>query len=349
MIQQRGMGQMHRISALFVLVVVTTLPIAAQTKILVAKSRVPVSVAGDYHGGIAFPTACDEQGRLYVKLIKAGPGMVGLLFRLSSKGVVEAEFDTSEAVINRYAVRPNGGVTMLRINGGKKFIDNFAPDGTRESSVALDRPPIPFFPSQLAVFHSGEILLSGLQYRAGPSYKASTAIYNPAGHLVKQFALDEDAEVERRIDAGDGEEASLQQGHSEAVDTSVAITADDGLVYLMRATSPPSVYAISAVGDVVRKIVVRPPTATGTPNFGLRVVKNRLVVQFHRSCDVTADPDSCRSSTYAVVDATTGQKLAAYEADKEAAGTMACYAPDPDRFYIYSDRHGLDVVEAEPK
>jgi hypothetical protein len=349
MIQQRGMGQMHRISALFVLAVVTALPIAARTKILAVRSRVSVSVAGDNPGGIALPTACDEQGRLYVKLIKAGPGMVGPLFRLSSKGVVEAEFDTSDALINRYAVRPNGGVIMLHMNGGKKFIDNFASDGTRESSVALERPPIPFFPSQLAVFHSGEILLSGLQYRAGPSYKASTAIYNPAEHLVKQFALDEDAEVERKIDAGDGEEAALQQGHSEAVDKSVAITADDGLVYLMRATSPPSVYAISAVGDVVRKIVVSPPTGIGSADFGLRVVNNRLTVQFNRSCDGTANSDSCRISTYAVVDATTGQKLAAYEADEEAAGTMACYAPDPDRFYIYSDRHGLDVVEAEPK
>jgi hypothetical protein len=343
------MGRMRRISALFVLVVVTALPIAAQTKILVAKSRVPVSVAGDYHGGIAFPTACDEQGRLYVKLIKAGPGMVGPLFRLSSKGVVEAEFDTSEAVINRYAVRPGGGVVMLRVNGGKKFIDNFASDGTRESSVALDRPPVPFFPSQLAVFHSGQILLSGLQYRHGPGYKASTAIYDPAGHLVKQFALDEDLKIEREIDVGDGKDATRQQEHSEAVDTSVAITADDGLVYLMRATSPPSVYAISAAGDVVRKIVVKAPTATGTPNFGIRVIKNRLVVRFHRSCDVSADPDSCRSSTYAVVDASTGQKLAAYEADEEATGTMACYAPDPDRFFIYSNRHGLDIVEAEPK
>jgi hypothetical protein len=100
---------------------------------------------------------------------------------------------------------------------------------------------------------------------------------------------------------------------------------------------------------VVRKIVVSPPTGIGSPYFGLRVVNNRLVVQFRRSCDSTAASDSCRSSTYAVVDATTGQKLAAYEADKEAAGTMACYAPDPDRFFIFSDQHGLDIVDAEPK
>ena len=320
---------------------------AAQTKVLVAKSRLPVSVVGEYHGGIAFPTACDEQGRLYVKLIKIGPGMMGPLFRLSSKGVVEAEFDTSGAVVNRYAVRPDGGVIMLRVDGASKIVDNFAPDGRRESSVVLERPPIPFFPSQLAVFHSGEILMSGLQYQ--PGYKAATAIYDPTGHVVKQLVLDGDAEIERAIEAGNTKDTSVQQPHTQAVSQSVAITGDDGLVYLMRATSPASVYAISAAGDVVRKIAVSPPTGTGSPYFGVRVVKNRLVVQFTRSCDNTAASDSCRSSTYAVVDATTGQKLAAYEADKEAGGTMLCYAPDPDRFVIFSDRHGLEIVEAEPK
>jgi hypothetical protein len=342
--------QMNKLPVVLALLYVTALPMVAQTRILVAKTRTPVSVAGDYlPGNIALPTACDEQGRLYVKLIKPGPGMVGPLFRLSTKGVAEAEFDTSEAVINRYAVRPGGGVIMLRMNGGKKFIDNFASDGTRESSVALERPPISFFPFQLAVFHSGEILLSGLQYRQGPSYQASTAIYDPAGHLVKQLGLDGDEEIERKIDAGGGKDAALQQGHSEAVDKSVAITADDGLVYLMRATSPPAVYAISVAGDVVRKIVVKAPNAAETPTFGIRVAKNRLVVQFRRSCDNTTDPDSCRSSAYAVVDATTGKRLAAYEADQEAAGTMACYAPDPDRFFIFSGGHGLDIVSAEPK
>jgi hypothetical protein len=53
-----------------------------------------------------------------------------------------------------------------------------------------------------------------------------------------------------------------------------------------------------------------------------------------------------------VVDATTGQRLADYEAENEVAGPLACYAPDPDRFFTFSipsDRHGLDIVEAQPK
>ena len=215
---------MNKIRAVLTLLCVTALPMAAQTKILGAKSRVPVSVAGEYHGGIAFPTACDEQGRLYVKLVKTGPGMVGPLFRLSSKGVSEAEFDTSGALINRYAVRPDGGVIMMHGDGHSKFVDNFAPDGTRGLSVTLERPPTPFFPSQLAVFHSGEILISGLQYQ--PGYKAATAIYDPTGHLIKQVVLDGDVELERTI----AQDTRAQQQNNKDVDQSVATTGDDGLV-----------------------------------------------------------------------------------------------------------------------
>ncbi len=319
-------------------------PVAAQTKLLVEKSRVPVSVAGDYRGGLAYPTSCDEHGRLYVKLVEAGPGMVGPLFRLSSKGLVEAKFDTSGAIINRYAVRPNGGVIMIHSNGADKFIDNFAPDGTRESSVPLEPAPTPFFPSQLAVFHSGEILVAGLQYH--PGYKASTAIYDPAGHLVKQLVLDGDVEIERGLEAGATQDTLAKQQHTRAIDRSVAISGDDGLIYLMRATSPVTVYAISAAGDVIRRIEVSPPTGMGSPNFGIRVVKNRLAIQFRGSCDDSAS-DSCHAFTYAIVDATTGKRLAAYEADKGVAGTMACYAPDPDRILIFSG--SLDIVEAGPK
>jgi hypothetical protein len=347
MVQKGIIGRTNKIAAVLILLSETALPIAAQTKVLVAKSRIPVSVVGDYlPGNIALPTVCDEQGRFYVTLITAGPGMLGPLFRLSSKGVAEAEFDTSGELINRYAVRPDGGVIMVRMAEGKKTIDNFGPDGTRESSVYPETPPIPFFPSQLAVFPSGEILISGSQYR--PAYRASTAIYDPAGHLVKQIALDGDTEIEREIEAGDAKDTRAQQEHTEAVDRSVAITGDDGLVYLMRATSPVSVYAISDGGDVARKIVVSAPTGTASPDFGIRVVKNRLVVQFRRACDSRSD-SQCRSSSYAVVDATTGKRLAAYEADEKAAGTMACYAPDPDRFFIFSNRPSLDIVEAGPK
>lgn len=325
----------------------TALPLAAQITALVVKSRVPSSVSVDDFPTTALPTACDEHGRLYVRLAKPGPGMVGPLLRLSAKGTREAEFDTSGELVNIYGVRPDSGVVMLHLEG-TKVVDYFGPDGKRESSVRLERPPKPFFPAQIAVFRSGEILLAGVQYH--PAYKASTAIYDSTGHLVKQFTLDGDAEIERAVEAGDARYTRSPGGGNETISRSVAITADDGLVYLMRATSPPTVYAISAAGEVVRKIVVTPLTDTGSPDFGIRVVKNKLAVTFRLGCNGLVG--QCEGTVYTVVDATTGERLADYRAEKETAGTIACYAPDPDRFFTYwttSDHRHLEIVEAGPK
>jgi hypothetical protein len=111
----------------------------------------------------------------------------------------------------------------------------------------------------------------------------------------------------------------------------------------MRATSPAIVDAISPAGEVVRKVAVAAPSGVGLPQFGLRVVKNKLAVQFRRTCDSNIDHGSCGGSIYAVFDATTGKRLAAYEAKKDVAGPVACYLADPDRFLIFSmdlEAHG---------
>jgi hypothetical protein len=336
--------------ALLVVVIATALPMAAQTKILAARSRVS-SVTFDGFRSFALPTACDEQGRSYVKLVKPEPGMIGPLLRLSSKGELEAEFDTVGALMNIFAVRPNGGVAMMHVDGAK-FVDNFGPDGKREASVRLDRLPIPFFPMQIAVFPSGEILIAGQQYN--PGYKGSTAIYDPAGHLVKQFVLEGDAETEHAIEVGDARYANAPREGNKTLGPSAAITGDDGLVYLMRATSPATVYAISAAGEVIRKIVVKAPTEMGLPAFGIRVVKGKLAVKFYRRCEGAMPFDSCRGSVYTVVDAKSGQELADYEAPDESdvSGPLACYAPDPDRFFTFwtpPGQHGLEIVEAASK
>src|SRR5215472_11660831 len=160
---------MTKLSLLFTLTAVS-LPIAAQNRVLVPQGRFPISTSDQFSGGVAYPTACDEQGRPYIKVLKSGPGMVGPIFRLSSRGIVEAQFDTSDELTNRYAVRPDGGVIMIHVDGKYKVLDNFAPDGARQPFVRLEPTPIAFFPSQLAVFHSGEIFVSGLQYH--PGYKA---------------------------------------------------------------------------------------------------------------------------------------------------------------------------------
>src|SRR5215469_8223725 len=101
--------------------------------------------------------------------------MTGPVFRVSDKGVIEAQFDSPEMLGNTFGVRPDGGIAALIAPIGKggmpylgktKVVDNFGPDGTRESQVHLETPPIPFFPLQIAVFPSGGFFLAGQHDRA---------------------------------------------------------------------------------------------------------------------------------------------------------------------------------------
>src|ERR1700736_1488538 len=98
---------------------------------------------------------------------------------------------------------------MMHLDGASKVVDNFDADGSRERSARLGRPPTAFFPSQLAVFPSGEMLIAGLQYH--PGYKASTAVYDPTGRFVKQLVLDGDAEIERAIEVSNAKDTRAQQ------------------------------------------------------------------------------------------------------------------------------------------
>jgi hypothetical protein len=164
--------------------------------------------------------------------------------------------------------------------------------------------------------------------------------------------LDGDAEIERAIEAGDTSYARAPRECNTPLAHSVAITRDDGLVYLMRASSPASVYAISAAGEVVRKIVMMPPTEAGVPAFGVRITKNKLIIRFSHGCESPSRSGSCEGTVYAVVDATTGERLAKYAAEGNLTGPIACYVPEPDRiftFWIPPGQHHLEIIESVPR
>jgi hypothetical protein len=341
---------MNKVLVLIALFFLWALPSGAQIKPLTVLSTIPTTVTFEGYRSFALPPFCDEKGRSYIKLWESGKGMAGPILRISEKGLVEAEFDTTGTLGNTFAVRPNGGIAGAHLDGKTKVIDNFGPDGKREAEVRLEQPPIPFFPMQIAVFPSGGILLAGSQYRT--SDKGSAAVYDSEGHLVKQLVLDGDAEIERTIQAANDKSVPAPREDSTSIGRSVAITGDDGYVYLMRATSSPTVYVISSTGEVIHKIVAQAPTEVGWPSFGIRVIKNRLVVEFHRECTSQIESRICKGTIFSVLDATTGKRLADYELEDAAGNPMACYAPDPDRFFTFqepADGNGIRLVESVPK
>jgi len=178
---------------------------------------------------------------------------------------------------NTFGVRPDFGIAVphLEDRGKTRVIDNFGPDGARESQVHLETPLIPFFPLQIAVFPSGGFFLAGQHDRAK---KPSAAVYDAEGHLLKQLDLEETDEERHAINRSDDKGVVA----SELPAPSIAITGDDGYVYFMRAMSPPSIYVISSAGEIVRKLVVKGPVGTNWLAWGLRVVENLL--GFYRQC-----------------------------------------------------------------
>ena len=240
---------MKRSLALITLFFVSSLSVFGQIKLLVVAATMPTTIKFEGYRNFALPSFCDESGRSYVKLLQPGKGMAGPLFRISDKGVAEAEFDVSGALGNTFAVWPNGGIAAAHLQGKTKVIDRFDPNGEHAEEIWLEQPPVPFFPMQIAIFPSGGILLAGAQYQRGD--EASTAVYSPEGQLIKQIALEGDAALSDR----------------SSISRSVAITGDDGNVYLLRATSPPAVYAISSKGEVRHKIVVTESGPRGISGF----------------------------------------------------------------------------------
>jgi hypothetical protein len=77
------------------------------------------------------------------------------------------------------------------------------------------------------------------------------------------------------IESAIGSDTHAQQQNTPAIDWSMAIAGDDGLVYLMRATSPVTVYASSSAGEVVHQIVVRAPSGKASPpyDFGIELLR----------------------------------------------------------------------------
>jgi hypothetical protein len=121
--------------------------------------------------------------------------------------------------------------------------------------------------------------------------------------------------------------------------------------------SPPSIYVISSAGEIVRKLVVKGPAGANWPAFGLRVVENRLLVEFYSDCPNPVEIDSCGGKPlYTIVDATTGERIADFEPDPRASdsGPIACYVPNPDRFYTFAGlalerENRLEMIETAPR
>jgi hypothetical protein len=263
----------------------------------------------------------------------------------SSRNTDDPEFSLDEPTI----LLPDGGVARMawpQLVRGAPWLTVFSAEGKLKSRVHLDPPGL--IPSQLVVFPSGESLVSGLEHvhsrRAMGPYKSFTAIYDRNGHLQKQLFLPEDTEIDAAAERGDSRYARGPMFGNWAVSGGRARLGDDGNAYLMRRTSPATVYVISSSGELLRTLTIEAPDDGQMP-YDMRVAEGRIAVEF-----LSCSSDDCQPSNFTVADAITGQKLADYSGDENLGGIFACYGAKPERFtFLVVRDNKLQMINVSAK
>ena len=218
---------------------------------------------------------CDKNGNTYVTVSDptSDDRSDRPLLKFDESGAFKGEFQTSrkslglseyEDPFEPSTLLPNGGIARIAWGQYGMHLVRFAPDGGLESRVKLEGSTAPtLLPYQAAAFPSGEILVSGLEKcrsrRCISAFKSFTAIYDQSGHLLKRLSIPQDDEIDAAAEIGDSRYASGPMFGNRAVAGGKMRLGDDGNVYLMRRTSPATVYVISSSGDLVRTLQVQPP------------------------------------------------------------------------------------------
>ncbi len=298
--------------------------------------------------GDAFVTVYDTSGEMPADrplLMFDGTGMLKTSFPSSRKALNLSPFEDH---YEPSALLKDGRVARLVWSNKAMYLALFGAQGELRSRTKLDSPA--FLPYGIVVFSSGELLVSGLEYvhsvRALSPYKIFTALYDKDGHLQKRLSLSEDAQIEAAAQIGDARYARGPMFGNSAVSGGQIRLGEDGNAYLMRRTSPATVYVISSSGELLRTLMVE-PAEVGQMPFNMQVAGGRIAVQFSDYCSAG---DPCYGNHFTVADAATGKKLADYAAG-DARGVFVCYNASPERFSLLtvSDDHALNLVEATVK
>jgi hypothetical protein len=147
---------------------------------------------------------CDPNGNIYVRVIDLAIREARPVLMFDSEGQLRTKFvsphlhDLTSNVLP-FAVVPGGGLAVAERNSPNIRVVKFTAEGKYESEVLLSGPF--FTPYQLAVFPSGELLLSGIA--DGRINRGVTAIYGKTGRFIKELILDGDAEIDRAVEIGD--------------------------------------------------------------------------------------------------------------------------------------------------
>lgn len=263
-----------------------TAPIPDFPRPLAIKSTVTTALSG----ALLNRSACDEDGNIYLRpyvsqRVSGLPSSTSPVQRMKPDGSLGEVFQNTDAegkklVTEGVAVSADGKVYQAGLSDKPDYavyVTEFAKDGSVKSRTRLQTDY--FIAYQLAVFKSGEFLVSGTKGKDG--HTPFTAVFSSDGKLLKEVTEPEDADLAKKAEAGDRSFDSLQTSESgnSAVSYGDAASGSDGNVYLMRGTSPAQIYVVSPHGEVVRKLRID-PGQSGFVAHTIRASKEGLAIAF---------------------------------------------------------------------
>lgn len=218
------------------------------------------------------------------------------------------------------------------------YVISYSSDGLVRSKSRLQTEF--FVPYKVAVFPSGEVLVSGIH--GEHNYTPFTAVYRPGGTLIKEVYEPEDEDSRNRAEAGEpGFRPDNMESSNDFVVRGDAALGSDGNVYLLRASSPALIYVISHNGQVVRKLRIASPDASLVAGE-LKSAPGRLAISFLRK--------GTNAGLIQVVDYE-GRRIATYVPNDKRMnpGLLSCFSPKRFTFVSMEAGGNLGLNTAVPK
>jgi hypothetical protein len=301
----------------------------------VQKSDVKSELAGTF----ALPLKCDAKGAIYLRPA-AGEGDYSIhkinpvtLQREATFPKGELPNGVTMKLPHYFDIDKDGGIHSLAGFGGKgdRYVVSFNPDGTVRSAVKL-QTGFPWFAREIASFPSGGFLVAGERERLpgktdDSTHEPFTGIFDSNGKLVTEVRFEDDTRLHRLAEEGDLDYVSpTAPTNNRAVTHGAVETGPDGNVYVMRASFPVIIYAVSPSGKVLRRFTVDPGDRNFIPLAPLHISGNGIAVLFH---------DDPETKQLVKIISLGGAEIASYStgAGIESPGpTMACYSSQGEQF-----------------
>jgi len=306
-------------------------------------------------GMLVLPERCDGSGNLYLWLYSQDQGIK----KIDSDGKEVATIpngeipDVPHPKLHSFNVDGSGNVYLLasaRPAPGKvgRYVLLFDSKGQFKSMAKVD-PGFDWLPAFVAAFSSGDLLVSGARLKLDSGERTRrpfTGIFSSDGTFRKEVTLPDDQKLHDVGESGDPHLISAVNPESNgAFSFGSAETGSDGNIYLMRASNPPIVYAISPGGEVTKRFVVDLGEDAGfSPLEPLHVLGSRIAIFFHNN--------NSGAGEIKIVNSGDARTEATYitPAGGEAGPGLACWtAPDRFTFIGEADDGYVSVRYFEPR